>query len=152
MYPILLTQTAILQAVVVGGGPVGERKVRGLLDAGVVVQLISPEATDPLQAWAQAGFVHWTTRVYQDGDLDGATLVFAATNRREVNRQIVDDAARLGILCNVADDPAAGSFHVPAVYRGDGLIVTVSTQGQSPARARQVRDDIAAWLSGQENQ
>ncbi|MDW8392582.1 MAG: precorrin-3B C(17)-methyltransferase, partial [Oscillochloridaceae bacterium] len=41
-YPIVLTDTDRLSAVVVGGGAVGERKVRGLLEAGAMVRLVSP--------------------------------------------------------------------------------------------------------------
>ncbi|MCS6939356.1 MAG: precorrin-3B C(17)-methyltransferase, partial [Roseiflexus sp.] len=39
-YPIVLTDTDRLSAVVVGGGAVGERKVRGLLEAGAMVRLV----------------------------------------------------------------------------------------------------------------
>jgi cobalt-precorrin 5A hydrolase/precorrin-3B C17-methyltransferase len=73
--------------------------------------------------------------------------VFAATNQRALNAQIAIDAAALGLLCNVADAPAEGSFHLPAVYRGDGVTIAVSTDGANPARAVAVRDAIAAWLS-----
>jgi cobalt-precorrin 5A hydrolase/precorrin-3B C17-methyltransferase len=134
-------------AVVVGGGPVGERKVRGLLTAGVKVQLISPEATPQLQAWAEAGQLQWSVRPYQSGDLLGVRLVFAATNQRIVNAQIAEEAAKLGLLCNVADQPEEGNFHVPAVHRQPGLVVAVSSSGENPRRAQQVRDNIAAWLN-----
>jgi cobalt-precorrin 5A hydrolase/precorrin-3B C17-methyltransferase len=51
-------------------------------------------------------------------------------------------------LCNVADDPHAGDFHLPAVHREPGLLVAVSTAGTNPARAKRLRDQIAAWLAG----
>jgi cobalt-precorrin 5A hydrolase/precorrin-3B C17-methyltransferase len=144
VYPIVLTSPR--RAVVVGGGPVGERKVRGLLAVGAVVKLVSPEATEQLAAWAADGQISWAQRVYQPNDLARANLVFTATDDRAVNAQVARDAAGRGLLCNVADAPGEGSFHVPAVYRGDGLLITVSTDGLSPAWARQVRDRIAAWI------
>ena len=64
-----------------------------------------------------------------------------------MNAQVAGDAEEIGLLCNVADDPRAGSFHLPAVHRQPGLVVAVSTEGASPARAKQVRDQIAAWLT-----
>ena len=44
-------------------------------------------------------------------------------------------------------DPHAGDFHLPAVHRGPGLLVAVSTAGASPTRAKRLRDRIAAWLA-----
>lgn len=144
MYPIVLTSPR--RAVVIGGGPVGERKVRGLLAVGAVITLISPTATEELAAWAAEGQIAWARRGYQPSDLARADIVFTAADDRAVNAQVARDAAGRGLLCNVADAPGEGSFHVPAVYRGDGLLITVSTDGLSPAWARQVRDRIAAWL------
>lgn len=146
VYPVTLTGMAGAVAVVVGGGPVGERKVQGLLAAGAWVRLISPEATPQLQAWAKTGQLQWLDRSYQAGDLTGARLVFAATNQRTVNAGIAAEAGRLGLLCNVADQPEEGDFHVPAVHRQPGLVVAVSSTGESPTRAKEVRNQIAEWL------
>jgi cobalt-precorrin 5A hydrolase/precorrin-3B C17-methyltransferase len=112
--------------------------------------LISPEATPELQAWAQAGRLEWLRRPYQAGDLAGASLVFAATNRREINHQVAAEAKELGLWCNVADRPEEGNFHVPAVHRQPGLVVSISTGGQSPTGARTIRDALAAWLANQQ--
>ena len=149
-YPITLTSLRGAPVLVVGGGAVGERKVRGLLVAGAAVWLISPTATEQLQAWAAAGQVDWERREYATGDLEGVRLAFAATNQRAVNAQVAREAAALGLLCNVADAPAEGNFHLPAIYRGHGLTIAVSTDGASPARAVAVRDAIARWLSQEE--
>jgi cobalt-precorrin 5A hydrolase/precorrin-3B C17-methyltransferase len=149
IYPILLTRLQDMPVVVVGGGAVGERKVRGLLTAGAAVQLICPDATPQLQTWAELGRLRWEPRPFWAGDLVGAGLVFAATDRREVNAQVAEEAAELGLLCNVVDEPNEGTFYLPAVYRGDNLVIAVSTAGQSPALARRVRDRLAEWLESQ---
>jgi cobalt-precorrin 5A hydrolase/precorrin-3B C17-methyltransferase len=146
-YPITLSNLRGALAVVVGGGAVGGRKLRGLLAVGATLRLISPAATPELRALADSGTITWHARPYQPGDLAGARLVFAATDQRAVNARVADDAAALGILCNVADDPRAGDFHLPAVYREPGLLVAVSTAGANPTRAKRLRDQIAAWLA-----
>ena len=143
MYPIILTNLAGKKAVVVGGGPVGERKVRGLLAAETAVTLISPEATQRLQAWAEKGKIVWEKRPFSPTDLDNITLVFAATNERSVNEQIAQEANKRDLLCNVADAPDEGNFHVPAVHRGEDALITVSTYGKNPGKSRQLRDKIA---------
>lgn len=147
VYPILLTGLQHKLAVVVGGGAVGERKVAGLLAAGAPVRLVSPVATPALAEWAQANRLLWWPRPYQTGDLADAFLVFAATNVRAVNAQIADDALHLGLLCNVADAPADGNFHVPALYRHEDVVVAIgSRQGKNPKRIKTLRDQIAQFL------
>lgn len=146
IYPTMLTGMTHTLALVIGGGPVGERKVQGLLAAGAQVRLVSPEATPLLQSWAASGHIEWLQRPYQAGDVAGARLVYAATNQRAVNARIAEEARERGLLCNVADQPEEGNFHVPAVHRQEGLVVAVSSTGESPVRAKQVRDNIAVWL------
>ncbi|RMD74355.1 MAG: precorrin-3B C(17)-methyltransferase [Chloroflexi bacterium] len=145
-YPIVLTKPSHMPAVVIGGGAVGERKVRGLLAAGFPVRLISPVATAQLAEWAATGRIVWKRRTYQSGDLAGARLVFAATNDRAVNARIAAAAIAAGVLCNVADAPDEGDFHMPAIHRRGGLTIAVSSHGIAPARAIAIRDSIAAWL------
>ncbi len=145
-YPLTMTSLGGRIAVVVGGGIVGERKVRSLLAGEVPVRLVSPSATEQITAWAETGEIEWKRRRYRDGDLDDAALVFAATNVRTVNQEVGEDAHRKGLPVNVADAPAEGNFHSPAVTRQDDLIVSVSTYTGQPGIATSARDRIAALL------
>ena len=145
-YPLTMTSLSGRIAVVVGGGVVGERKVRSLLAGDVPVRLVSPSATEQIAAWAESGEIEWTRRRYQDGDLDDAALVFAATSVRAVNREVGEAAHRKKLLINVADAPAEGNFHSPAVTRHEDLIVSVSTYTGQPGIATSARDRIAALL------
>jgi cobalt-precorrin 5A hydrolase/precorrin-3B C17-methyltransferase len=146
VYPIFLTLRGA-HVVVVGGGKVGQRKIAGLLAAEASIRVISPKVTPELEAWIRAGRVEWIARGYQYGDLAGARLVCAATDDRRVNARVAEDAAALGLLCNVADAPAEGNFHVPAVHREQGCVVAVGTGGADPARAKRLRDRIAAFFT-----
>lgn len=146
VYPIFLTGLAELLAVVVGGGAVGERKIQGLLAAGATVHLISPLATPLLQQWIADGQLTWARRPYQAGDLAAATLVFAATDRREVNAQVAAEARERKLLCNVADAPHEGNFHVPALHRQPPFTIAVGSGGVSPRATKRVRDLIAQAL------
>lgn len=147
VYPILLTDLQHKLAVVVGGGPVGERKVAGLLAVQARVRLISPAITPTLTTYVQSAAIEWRPRPYQLGDLAGAFLVFAATNVRAVNGQVAHDAAQANLLCNVADAPAEGNFHVPALYRQADFVVAVgSQQGKNPKRIKELRDQIAHYF------
>ena len=130
--------------ILVGGGKVAERKVRGILSAGTETSIcvIAPKITTVLQEHAAAGRLCWKQAYYADGMLEGAFLVYAATDLREVNAAVAAEAKRRGIPVNVIDDPAASTFQVPAsIHRGE-LILSVSTAGGSPALSRAIRMEL----------
>jgi cobalt-precorrin 5A hydrolase / precorrin-3B C17-methyltransferase len=148
MLPITLTHSEEMLVIVIGGGKVGERKVRGLMEAGVRVRLISPLATPRLQTLAAHGQIEWIGRDYQPGDLAGARLVVAATNVRAVNHAVAQEAHEDRLLINVADCPEEGNVHMPAVHRDDNLVVAVNSRTARPRVAVVVRDWIAGMLPG----
>jgi precorrin-2 dehydrogenase/sirohydrochlorin ferrochelatase len=145
LYPMLVDLVG-KRCVVVGGGPVAERKVSRLLQCGAEVSVVAAEATGPLAGLAEAGRIRLQVRAARPSDLAGAFLVFAATNDPGLNRVLADTARRQGSLVNVADDPAGSSFHVPSqVQRGD-LTITISTAGGSPALAKKLRQRVEATI------
>jgi uroporphyrin-III C-methyltransferase/precorrin-2 dehydrogenase/sirohydrochlorin ferrochelatase len=66
-------------------------------------------------------------------------LVFAATDRREVNRQVFEDAEAAGVWVNVADDPELCSFHLPARVQRGKLQLAVASGGDAPFVVRRLR-------------
>ena len=130
--------------ILVGGGKVAERKVRGILSAGTETSIcvIAPKITMVLQEHVAAGRLCWKQAYYADGMLEGAFLVYAATDLREVNAAVAAEAKRRGIPVNVIDDPAASTFQVPASIRRGELILSVSTAGGSPALSRAIRMEL----------
>jgi len=128
-YPVLLHPAGRL-CIVVGSGPVGLRKAQGLLRCGARVRLISPS---PLPEYEPLPGAEIVTRTYRCSDLEGAFLVFAATDDPVVNADICRDARAHGALANRADAGEAGDFTLPATVRRGGLTLAVSTAGGSPA-------------------
>jgi precorrin-2 dehydrogenase / sirohydrochlorin ferrochelatase len=135
LYPLFMDVSGS-RCVVVGGGGVASRKARGLLESGARVVVVSPEVAPEIEAME----VTLERRPYAPGDLAGAALAFAATDRREVNAAVAREAKENGIPVNVADRPADGDFALPSVLRRGGLQVAVSTGGASPSLARKIRD------------
>jgi precorrin-2 dehydrogenase / sirohydrochlorin ferrochelatase len=126
--------------IVVGGGNVGLEKTKGLLECGARVTVAAPEIVPELLDLP----VEWIQGRYASWDLGGKWLAIAATPDRQVNRRVKEDAERLGIFCNVVDDPELCSLILPAVHRVDPIAVAVSTCGASPALAQRLRSEIAA--------
>lgn len=142
-YPVVLDGSAV-EALIVGGGTVAARKARALLDAGARVRVVAAAPSEALRALADA-FPGCTVREgrYEPADIAGATLVFAATDRAEVNAAVAADAARAHRLVNVADDPDAGTFVTVAAHHAGDLVVGVGAGGV-PGGAARIRDAIAA--------
>ena len=128
--------------IVIGGGKVAERKVRGLLSCEAAVQVISPELTPGLAELFRAGRLSWQDRDYEPGDLEHGFLVIAATDNEQVQQQTYEEAQKRNILINVADVPARCNFILPATARQGDLTISVSTGGKSPALAKQLRQQL----------
>jgi precorrin-2 dehydrogenase/sirohydrochlorin ferrochelatase len=132
------------RAVIVGGGAVGRRKARSLLRAGADVVVVEPEATLPPPV-DSGTWAHVVER-FHPSQLEGASLVFAATDDPEVNREVASAARRIGALVNVADDPAGSDFHLPAVLTRGDLVIGVSTGGTCPGFSQVMKGRIEALL------
>ncbi len=141
-YPLVLTNLQRLRCVVVGGGSVAERKVADLLAGGARPVVISPLLTPQLAAWVALGQIEHVQREAQLGDLEGAALALLATDNPVVNATLARSAPP-GCLVNVADAPTLGSFHTVASVRRGDLLLTVSTNGQSPTLSAQIRSELA---------
>lgn len=136
-----------LKAVVIGGGPVGTRKALALAEAGAQVRVVSPEITPALRDAEQARTLTILRDSYRAQQLEGATLVVAATDSREVNAQIALDAQVRGKLVNITDFPDEGNFHTMALHRSGDVTIAVSAGGVPGAAAR-IRDAIAERFDG----
>ncbi len=140
-YPIFL-EIKDTPCVVVGGGKVAGRKVMGLIKAGALVTVISPEVTEEIKALIDDNKARLLKRPYQAGDLLGACLVIAASSDRAVNELVLAEARAAHIPANVVDDPGGSDFIVPSAIQRRGLHIAVSTAGRSPALARRTRIEI----------
>jgi siroheme synthase-like protein len=69
--------------------------------------------------------------------------VIAATEHREVNQIIFEEAKSLCIPINVVDDPELCTVIFPAVLRQGPLTISVNTEGIAPFMAAAVRDRLS---------
>jgi precorrin-2 dehydrogenase/sirohydrochlorin ferrochelatase len=129
---------------VVGGGEVAARKVEGLLACEARVHVVAPVLGDAILRLAPP--LTYERRPYRAGEAGDYRLVIAATDSPETNHAVFADAERAGVWINAADDPGNCSFTLPAVLRRGSLVVTVSTNGRSPALASWLRERLEASL------
>ena len=141
MYPVSLDIDGKL-CLVVGGGRVAARKARGLLAAGARVRVISPALHVRMEVLLAEEGVEWQRKAFAAEDVEGAFLVFAATDRPEVQAAVLAAARAHNLLINMADNPDACDFQVPAVLRRGELSISVATNGTTPAMAALVRRQL----------
>jgi precorrin-2 dehydrogenase/sirohydrochlorin ferrochelatase len=140
VYPIML-KLAEKKIVVIGGGKVAERKVFGLIDTKANITVVAPEISSELQQLAKTGQIDWQAKTFSTEDIEGAFMVFAATNDKELNQKI-KDAAKTCPLVTIADNPEESDFQVPAKVKRGRLTIAVSTGGASPTLARKIRHQL----------
>jgi precorrin-2 dehydrogenase / sirohydrochlorin ferrochelatase len=124
---------------VVGGGRVGARKVKTLLECGADVTVVSTAAAAVLVRLAAERAIRLEQRPYRTEDVVGKFLVIGATDDEALNMRIHTDAERRGILCNIADRPSICNFILPAIVRRGDFVMAISTAGKSPAFAKHIR-------------
>jgi siroheme synthase-like protein len=131
---------------VVGGGPVGTRKVTTLVRAGARVTVVAPVITDDLRTLVADGTIRWIEGPYRHSHMEGAFLAVAATNDVRLNATVTADAARAGALACDASSGQASQVIFGALLQRDGTTIAVFTDGRDPAAARRTRDQVAQCI------
>jgi len=127
---------------IVGGGTVCARKAETMMRYGARVTIVSPEITDEIAAWEADGALVVQRKLYEEADLDGASMVIASTDDRCINARVARDCRRRRIPVNVVDVTHLCEFIVPAIIEKGSIQIAVSTGGKSPAVARTLKEDL----------
>lgn len=152
-YPIYL-DIEDRACLVAGAGSVGLRKIQGLLEARARhILVVDPGLKDILARADERGralladsSVSAYARPFEEADLGGVFLAFAATSDKAVNEAIALACKKRGILCNVATSRALSTFLVPSRVEANGILAAVMTDGKSPALSRRLRREIGDLL------
>lgn len=134
------------RVLVVGGGPVAERKTEALLHAGARPRIGAPDLTPRLHAWHAQGRIDWIEGRFDAHWLAGAWLVVAATDDTTVNRAVAAAAEARHLFANVVDDAELSTFQVPAIVERGPLQVAISSGGGAPMLARHLRRQLETLL------
>lgn len=131
---------------IVGGGEVATRKASLLLDAHAQVVVIAPELTTTLSEWLKEGKISHEARTFNTADVDGKSLIIAATDDEAINQMVHAAATAKNILVNVVDSPDLCTFIVPSIVDRSPVIAAISTGGASPVLARMIRSRLESLL------
>jgi precorrin-2 dehydrogenase len=141
LYPVFLKLEG-RTVLVVGGGAVAEQKIQGVLRSATDVTVIAPYATDRIRCWAEEGRLKHVAQEFLPGMAQGYFLVIAATDSPAVNHAVYAEAKAAGSLCNAVDDTPYCDFYAPALVSRGELQIAISTGGNSPALAQNIRKSL----------
>ncbi|MHC1478881.1 siroheme synthase CysG [Frateuria aurantia] len=133
-------------ALVIGGGPVAERKIAGLLRAGAQVSVVAETLTDALQELVTQQALQWQSSPFQPAMLDAVWLTIAATDDPALNAAVAAAGESRQRWVNVVDAPRQSSVQIPSVIHRAPLQIAISTHGAAPVLARRLREHIESLL------
>lgn len=131
---------------VVGGGEIAARKVALLLKANALVTVISPTLDEALEALLSQSQINYIRDIFHPKYLTNCTLIISATNNRQVNQLVWEEATKANIPVNVVDDLSLCSFIMPAIVDRSPLIIAISSSGQSPVLVRMLRTRLESLI------
>ena len=132
------------KALIAGGGKIAERRIKVLLDFGADITVISPEVTEYIERAASLGTIRLFKRKYRGGDVADLTpfLVIAATDKREVNRDIMTEAQNLNIHVSVADCREECTCYFPAIADNGAYVAGLVSKDGNHAGVKQMAEKV----------
>jgi len=130
--------------IVIGGGVEGSRKVRGLLGQNCKITVITERLNSYLEELSNEKKIEIIKMKIKSANvLDNyhdIFLILAATDNKELNRQIVEKGRSMKSFVYAADDPPISDFSYASIINIEGVMqVAISTYGKSPIMARKLR-------------
>lgn len=123
---------------IIGGGSVALRKFNTLVNEGALITVLAKDFVD--------GFVGKNIKLIKDAYkkeyIEGAFLLYIATDDEEVNRRAEADAKELGILFNRCDKSDESDFISINMKKIGGIDVSISTGGRLPDLNKTIMDDL----------
>ncbi len=115
---------------VVGGGEIAQRRIFTLLKFACKIRVVAPKVTVKIRDLADRGLIELINEAYTTKHLDGAFMAIAATDNREINRQIGIQSKEKGLWVSVADCKEECNFYFPGVITHDRTVMGLTSGGE----------------------
>lgn len=139
LYPINL-ELDDMRITIIGGGNVSYRKCKNFLDFGKSVRVVSPKFIDQFKNIKNDIELIYDT--YKQEYIKDSFIVIAATNNKELNKNIGIYCKSVGKLVNVVDNITLSNYTVPSYLKRGDLLLSVSTNGKSPSLSSKIKKEL----------
>lgn len=145
-FPLFVTLDQ-LPVLVVGGGEIAERKIKLILKANANIHVLAKEFSQPVDELIR---IHKLKKIQSELNIANLSksysLIIAATNSTKTNKDLYRYAQKHHILINVVDEPALCTCTFGSIVERGDLVVAISSGGNAPVFARQLREKIESIL------
>ncbi len=134
------------RALVVGGGKIAERRILTLTKFQFSITVVAPTVTEEINTLAKLGAINLFNRGFMAEDMNEAFMVVAATDDREVNRSIGEQAKSKGLWVSVADCKEECNFYFPGVITHNKIVGGLTSGGKSTKELKAVTERLREVL------
>lgn len=138
-YPVNLNLNDV-KITIVGGGKVAYRKAINFLNFDKKVKVVSLEFVEEFNDIKDK--IEIIKDEYKQKYIEDSFIVIAATNNKEVNKEIGIYCRDKNKLVNVVDDKDLSNFTVPSYVKRGELLISVSTGGNSPSLSAKIKKEL----------
>ena len=115
----------------IGAGKIAVRRIINIYDFAGSVTVVSPDAEPEILKMAEAGYIRYIRKRFDETDLDGMDIALINTGHSGTDIRIAGMCRRRGILVNVASDETLCDFYFPGIARRDPLVVGITASGEN---------------------
>lgn len=130
-----------------GNGEEAFAKTRLLANTTAAITVYADAPAADFVAYLKRQQIRTINACYTAKQIDGATLVFAATGNAVLDAKIVTEARAARIPANAVDQPDYCDFLTPALVNRAPVAVAIGTEGAGPVLAQMIRAQIDQMLS-----
>ncbi len=169
MYFPLFVDLSEKEILVVGAGHIAARRVRSLCGFAGHITIVAPRISDDYftqnrfsltedrSGWneTEKSFapdegenpdtntkITMLTRCFTESDLEGMDLVLAATDDRELNKNVFNLCRARGIPVNVCSDSELCDFQFPSIVESGAIVIGINASGRDHHLVKETRKRV----------
>ena len=136
-----------LPVLVVGGGEIAERKINLIIKANAKVEVLARKFSPNVENLINKNKLKKIKSNLDISALDSNySLIIAATDNKQINKKLFNFANKNNILINVVDQPDLCTCTFGSIVERGDLVVAISTGGNAPVFARNLREKFETML------
>ncbi|MDC0977311.1 siroheme synthase CysG [Methylophilaceae bacterium] len=136
-----------LPVLVVGGGEIAERKINLIIKANAKVEVLARKFSPNVENLIIKNKLKKIKSNLDISALDNNySLIIAATDNKQINKKLFNFANKNNILINVVDQPDLCTCTFGSIVERGDLVVAISTGGNAPVFARNLREKFETLL------
>ena len=144
-FPIFLRLSGE-RVVVSGAGRAAAAKLRLLVKTDAEITVFGLDPDPDILSWHREGALRYDERHVEGADIDGAALLYCASDDPAEDASAAALARRRGIPVNIVDNIEGSDFITPAIVDRDPVTVAIGTEGTAPVLARNLKAAFEAQL------